>query len=57
MELLNFHTLQVNKKAMLCKSIDELFHKGGDALHHSALKELQKKRKSKNVPSAIAIKF
>ncbi|EEF49649.1 conserved hypothetical protein [Ricinus communis] len=47
----------VNKNAMLCKSIDELFHQGGDALHHSALKELEKKRKSKNIPSAVAIKF
>ncbi|KDP40463.1 hypothetical protein JCGZ_24462 [Jatropha curcas] len=33
----------VNKNAMLCKSIDELLQKGGDALEHSALKALENK--------------
>ncbi|KAL5993366.1 hypothetical protein ACLOJK_014290 [Asimina triloba] len=33
----------VNKNAMLCKSIDELFQRGGDALQHSALKGLMQK--------------
>ncbi|KAJ9190636.1 hypothetical protein P3X46_001817 [Hevea brasiliensis] len=37
------HRRLVNKNAMLCKSIDELFQKGGDALQQSALKVLENK--------------
>ncbi|XP_057957526.1 uncharacterized protein LOC131150678 [Malania oleifera] len=33
----------VNKNALLCKSIDELFEKGGDEVQHSALKQLMQK--------------
>ncbi|OVA07419.1 hypothetical protein BVC80_8825g30 [Macleaya cordata] len=33
----------VNKNAMLCTSIDELFQKGRDEVHHSTLKELMEK--------------
>ncbi|KAJ8769931.1 hypothetical protein K2173_009013 [Erythroxylum novogranatense] len=33
----------VSKNAMLCRSIDELFHKGVDALQFAALKGLQQK--------------
>ncbi|XP_021886943.1 uncharacterized protein LOC110806409 [Carica papaya] len=33
----------VNKNALLCKSIDELFQKGRDAVQHSALKGLAQK--------------
>ncbi|XP_051145567.1 uncharacterized protein LOC127261309 [Andrographis paniculata] len=33
----------VNKNAMLCKSIDELFEKGANEIDHSALKELMQK--------------
>lgn len=33
----------VNKNAMLCKSIDELFEKGRDGVEQSALKELMQK--------------
>lgn len=35
--------VQVNKNAMLCKSIDELFENGSEAIQHSALKELMQK--------------
>lgn len=34
---------QVNRNAMLCISIDELFEKGRDEVEQSALKELMQK--------------
>ncbi|CAK9174106.1 unnamed protein product [Ilex paraguariensis] len=47
---------QVNKNALLCKSIDELFEKGRDEVQQSVLGGLMQQTKSCNIPPGFTLK-